>query len=69
MEIERKTLFIEVLKRYPRAVKEVLSSYGLPCLECKGLPRETLEHIATSNGLDVDDFLERLRTKTKEIDG
>ncbi len=69
MEIERKTLFIDVLRRYPRAVKEVLVAYRLPCLECKGLPQETLEHIATSNGLDVEDFLDRLRTKVKEING
>lgn len=69
MEIDRKTHFLDVLKRYPKAVKEVLRSYRLPCLECKGLPQETLEHIATSNGLDVEDFLKRLKAEIKGING
>ncbi len=69
MEIGRKSLFLEVLKKYPREVKEVLRSYGLPCLECKGLPQETLEHIAVSNGLDVEGFIKDLKARIKGIDG
>ncbi len=57
IKLKPATMFSEVLKEHPKAVKKAMKKLDMICLECTGVTRESLSQIAVNSGLDVDSFV------------
>ena len=57
IKLKPATMFSEVLKEHPKAVKKAMKKLNMICLECTGNTRESLSQIAVNSGLDVDCFV------------
>jgi hypothetical protein len=65
MIINKDTKIIDILKASKNASK-VLDGYGLYCATCKGAEEDSLGKIASSNGLDLNRFIDDIKKSIQE---
>jgi hybrid cluster-associated redox disulfide protein len=64
MEIKNSTTVFEALKKSKEVVK-VFRKFNLDCPGCRGAGEDTIEKVATNNGLDLKAFLIELNASIK----
>jgi hybrid cluster-associated redox disulfide protein len=67
MDITKDTPVEEVLSAYP-ALSKIFIKFGLPCFVCGEPYWGTIEDIAEKHDISIDELLNKLHDKKKEID-
>lgn len=65
LQISKDTIIAKILEAAPDAVP-LFRSMGMNCLGCALAAGETLGEACASHGVDIDDFIVRLREYVKE---
>lgn len=65
MKITKKTLFCEVLNKYPESIK-IFLKYGMHCVMCPAASSETIEQGALAHGVDPEKLVKELNKAIKK---